>query len=185
MLDLGHTLRGTHTFSQTITGEGRRLHGASKRPPGVTYSLFTNKGRLAASACCVQSLLCRRDMLGSDERGQLCRQTSLFTPSLSVCLSVTLYCSSPGKQTNALKFFQSGKGASTGKRYSQLNILSVIGFVRYYHFYLLFTVSQDQLTQHLYGFPDGHQVRSGDLSCDTIKRHVVICNLQERPKKDF
>lgn len=57
---------------------------ACKRPPGVTYSLFTNRGRPAVSARCAQDFLCMSDVLGSDERGHLCGQTSLFTSCLSV-----------------------------------------------------------------------------------------------------
>ncbi len=43
MLSLRHAHTHTHTYSQTSAREGRRLQQACKRPPGVTYSLFTNR----------------------------------------------------------------------------------------------------------------------------------------------
>lgn len=51
---------------------------ARERPPGVTYSLFTNRGRLTVTAHCAQPSLCSSDVLRSDERGHLCGWTSLF-----------------------------------------------------------------------------------------------------------
>lgn len=94
-LDLCHGLGGTHTHSQTTTSEGQRLQRASERPPVVTYSLFTNRSRQAASARCARAFVffffffvggvCR----GSDERGHLCGWTSLFRCRLPVML----YCS--------------------------------------------------------------------------------------------
>jgi len=74
MLDLD-----THIHTHTMFPNKQPLERDCKRPPGVTYSLFTYRGRLAASACCAQPCLCRRDVSGSDERGHLCGETSLFT----------------------------------------------------------------------------------------------------------
>lgn len=100
-------LRGTRTHTlyspAATTGEGRRLQRASERPPGVTYSLFTNRGRRAASARCAQPFLCRRDVSGSDERGHLCGWTSLFTPRLSLHFTAP----HPRTQTKCCRFFLS------------------------------------------------------------------------------
>lgn len=72
----------------------------------MTYSLFTNRGRLAASARCAQPFLCRRDVSGSDERGHLCGETSLFTPCLSVALTAAVFIS----QEKMIVLVQSGAG---------------------------------------------------------------------------
>jgi len=110
---MSHTHTHTHAHAHAHTHTHTQRDGGCKRPPGVTDSLFTYRGRRAASARCAQPSLCRRDVSGSDERGHLCGETSLFTPCLPVCLSVFFCCSSLGRTNCSSVFFLPRQSDST------------------------------------------------------------------------